>query len=193
MATSLRISSCCSVSAKFIGLGILLPVVACVRGVMMRAVAVKELYAIQNGFMGAQRSLLFYGEYSGDRVQIPVTCWLVKTTDGTILFDTGLSPRAVPGLMRNDPLARFTEEDLLVHRLDTLGLQAADVDLAGDACYWQEHIDGERPPGVVWNPTQAMHSIKRLKTLARLTGGRIFPSHDPEFWRTIKQAPDAIR
>src|SRR5438128_3411363 len=79
--------------------------------------------------MSAQRSLLFYGEFSGDRVQIPITCWLVKTTDGTILFDTGLSPRAVPGLMRNDPLARFTEEDLLVHRLDTLGLQAADVDL----------------------------------------------------------------
>ncbi len=194
--------------------------------------------------MSAQRSLLFYGEFSGDRVQIPVTCWLVKTTDTTILFDTGLSPRAVPGLLRNDPLARFTEEDLLVHRLDALGLQAGDVDvvvishlhydhaggaeffgkselvvqqdeyayahhpaaffapfyyrknfdlpdarwrlldgdtelapgvtvlrsdghtpghqslyvelpqtgpviLAGDACYWQEHIDGERPPGVV--------------------------------------------
>src|SRR5437667_11633888 len=129
MATSLRISSCCSVSAKSIGLGILLPVVARVRGVMMRAVAVKELYAIQNGFMGAQRSLLFYGEFSGERVQIPVTCWLVKTTDATILFDTGLSPRAVPGLLRNDPLARFTEEDLLVHRLDALGLQPGDVDV----------------------------------------------------------------
>src|SRR5438128_11597611 len=79
--------------------------------------------------MSAQRSLLFYGEFSGDRVQIPITCWLVKTTDGTILFDTGLSPRAVPGLMRNDPLARFTQEDLLVHRLDILGLQAAYVAL----------------------------------------------------------------
>src|SRR2546427_9721915 len=81
--------------------------------------------------MGAQRSLLFYGEYSGDRVQIPVTCWLVKTTDGTIPFDTGLSPRAVPGLMRNDPLARFTEEDLLVHRLDPLRVQAGDVGPVG--------------------------------------------------------------
>ena len=71
--------------------------------------------------------------------------------------------------------------------------QTGPVILAGDACYWQEHIDGERPPGVVWNPTLAMHAIKRLKTLARLTGGRIFPSHDPEFWRTIKQSPDAFR
>jgi glyoxylase-like metal-dependent hydrolase (beta-lactamase superfamily II) len=48
-------------------------------------------------------------------------------------------------------------------------------------------------PGVVWNPTLALHSIKRLKTLARLTGAKIFPSHDPEFWKTVKQAPEAIR
>src|SRR5206468_11693934 len=142
MATSLRISSCCSVSAKSIGLGILLPVVARVRGVMMRAVSVKELYAIQNGFMGAQRSLLFYGEYSGDRVQIPVTCWLVKTSDATILFDTGLSPRAVPGLMRNNPLARFTEEDLLVHRLDLLGLQAENIDMVVLSHLHYDHAGG---------------------------------------------------
>ncbi len=51
----------------------------------------------------------------------------------------------------------------------------------------------ERVPGVVWNPTLALHSIKRLKTLARLTGARVFPGHDPEFWRTVKQAPDAYR
>ena len=36
-------------------------------------------------------------------------------------------------------------------------------------------------------------SIKRLKTLARLTGGRIFPSHDPVFWARAIKAPDAYR
>jgi N-acyl homoserine lactone hydrolase len=250
--------------------------------------AVKALYALQNGFMGLARSGLFYGDYSAERVQIPVPCWLVRTTDATILFDTGLSPRAIPGLVRNDPLARFTEEDLLVHRLDAIGLEASDVDmvvlshlhydhaggaalfpkseliaqsdeysyalypasffasfyyrknfelpgytwrlldgdtelapgvtvlrtdghtpghqsllvelpetgpviLAGDSCYWQEHLDTERPPGVVWNPTLAMHSIKRLKTLARLVHGTVFPGHDPEFWKTVKQPPDFYR
>lgn len=249
---------------------------------------VQELYALQNGFMGATRSLLFYGEYSGAHVQIPVACYLVRTTDGLILFDTGLSPRAVPGLLRHDPLARFTDDDRLTHRLHALGIEAGDVDrvvlshlhydhaggtemfpaselvvqkdeyayahypapffapfyyrknfdlpdrrwrlldgdtelaagvtvlrtdghtpghqsllvelpetgpviLAGDACYWQEHLEAERVPGVVWNPTQALHSIKRLKTLARLLGARVFPSHDPEFWRTVKQSPDAYR
>jgi len=67
------------------------------------------------------------------------------------------------------------------------------VILTGDACYWHEHVENERVPGVVWNPTLALHSIKRLKTLARLTGAKIFPSHDPEFWKTVKQAPDFYR
>src|SRR5438105_10265686 len=91
--------------------------------------AVQGLYALQNGFMGAQRSLLFYGEYSEARTQIPVTCYVVRTSDAIILFDTGVAPRAVPGLMRNDPFARFTDEDLLVHRLDGLDLSPSRVDL----------------------------------------------------------------
>ena len=53
--------------------------------------------------------------------------------------------------------------------------------------------DAERVPGVVWNPTLALHSIKRIKTLARLLGARIFPGHDPEFWKTVRHSPDAYR
>jgi N-acyl homoserine lactone hydrolase len=248
--------------------------------------AVQALYALQNGFMGFEKNGLFFGERSGERVRIPIACYLVKTSDTTILFDTGLSPRAVPGLMRTDSLATFTEADLLVNRLDSVGIEPANVDvvvlshlhfdhaggaflfskselvvqqdeyayasypagffsgfyykknfdlpgyrwrlldgdteivpgvtvlrsdghtpghqsllvelpqtgpviLAGDCCYWQESIDKEIPPGVVWDPTRAMHSIKRLKTVARLMNGRIFPSHDPVFWSSVIQPPNA--
>ena len=250
--------------------------------------AVTTLHPMQNGFIGAERSLLFYGTYSAERVAIPVTCYVVRTSDAVILFDTGLAPRAVPGLLRTDSLARFTDDDLLVHRLDVLGLAPDDVDavvishlhydhaggaalfpkselvvqrdeyayahhpapffepfyyrknfdlpgyrwrlldgdtelvpgvtilrtdghtpghqsllvelpetgpviLAGDCVYWQEHLDNERVPGVVWNPTLAFHSIRRLKTLARLVHGQVFPSHDPIFWQRVKQSPDAYR
>ena len=40
-------------------------------------------------------------------------------------------------------------------------------------------------PGVVFDPTQAFHAIRRVKTLARLMRGRVFPSHDPVFWQTV--------
>src|SRR4030095_8278358 len=76
--------------------------------------AVEGLYALQNGYMGFERSGLFYGERSAERFQIPITCYIVRTSDAVVLFDTGVSPRAVPGLLRNDPLARFADEDLLV-------------------------------------------------------------------------------
>ncbi len=249
---------------------------------------VSALYALQNGFLGFERTGLFYDERSAERVPVPIPCYLVKTANGTILFDTGVSPRAVPGLVRNDPMARFEDADLLVHRLDSIGLEPSDVDLvvlshlhfdhaggaemfpkselvvqkdeyaaalypppffealyyrknfdlpsyrwrlldgdtelapgvtalrtdghtpghqsllvelpstgpvilAGDCCYWQEHIDAERVPGVVWSPSAALHSIRRLKTLARLVRGRIFPGHDPVFWNTVTRAPDFYR
>jgi len=62
-------------------------------------------------------------------VRIPIACYLVKTSDTTILFDTGLSPRAVPGLLRTDSLAAFTEADLLVNRLDSVGIEPENVDV----------------------------------------------------------------
>jgi hypothetical protein len=79
---------------------------------------IQALYALQNGFMGASRSLLFYGEYAETPTPIPIACWLIKTSEGLVLFDTGVSPRAVPGLMRNDPLARLKLAQMCAsHRL----------------------------------------------------------------------------
>ena len=103
---------------------------------------VTGLYALQNGFMGAQRSLLFYGEYAETRTQIPITCYVVRTSDATILFDTGVAPRAVPGLVRNDPMARFTDEDLLVHRLDSVDLAPSNVDLVVISHLHYDHAGG---------------------------------------------------
>src|SRR5207247_10521811 len=91
--------------------------------------AVKGLYALQNGFMGFEKSGLFFGERSAEKVRIPISCYLVRTGDTTILFDTGVSPRAVPGLLRTDPMAGFTEAGLLVHRLDSIGIAPTAVEV----------------------------------------------------------------
>src|ERR1700687_350960 len=90
---------------------------------------VKGLYALQNGFMGFEKTGLFFGERSAEKVRIPVSCYLVRTGDTTVLLHTALSPRAVPALRRSDPLPSFTDADLLVHRLDSIGIETGDVDV----------------------------------------------------------------
>src|SRR5260370_9296287 len=101
--------------------------------------AVKGLYAHQNGFIGFEKTGLFFGERSAEKVRIPISCYLVRTGDTTILFDTGVSPRAVPGLLRTDPLAGFTDADLLAHRLDTIGLEPKAVDVVGLSHLHSDH------------------------------------------------------
>src|SRR5947199_4339543 len=107
-----------------------------------RGMAIQALHALQNGFLGFERSGLFFGEFSGERVQIPIACWLIRAPDAILLFDTGLSPRAVPGLMRNDPMARFTTSDLLANRLDALGLEPDNVDLVVISHLHYDHAGG---------------------------------------------------
>ena len=248
---------------------------------------VQALHALQNGFLGLQRSALFYGEYSEEESRFPspatwcgprrpwcsstpgchpapclacsaTTPWRASATpisssiastpsgSGRTTWTSSSSrtcTTTTPGaelfakselLVQRDEYAaaqypspffasfyyrknfdlpgyrwRLLDGDtelapgLTVLRSDghTPGHQSLLVELpqtgpvilSGDACYWQEHVDAERVPGVVWNPAAALHSIKRLKTLARLVGGRIFPAHDPVFWRTVKQSPAAYR
>ena len=52
--------------------------------------SVKALYALQNGLLGFEKSGLFYGERSAERVQIPVTCYLVMAADTIAGYIQGL-------------------------------------------------------------------------------------------------------
>jgi glyoxylase-like metal-dependent hydrolase (beta-lactamase superfamily II) len=94
--------------------------------------AVEALYALQNGFMGAERSLLFYGEYSEARVQIPIACWLIKTSDGLVLFDTGCHPKVSDDPSYWGPIAaalqcKYPKEMLLDRQIQGLGYKMDDV------------------------------------------------------------------
>ncbi len=81
----------------------------------------------------------------------------------------------------------------------TPGLQALVVDLpttgivilSSDCCYVSQNLDQEMIPGIVWDPTQALHSIKKLKTLAQLLNGVIYPNHDIAVWTsTLRKSPE---
>ncbi len=61
--------------------------------------------------------------------------------------------------------------------------QSGPLILAGDSGDLMENIEQEVIPGIVWSSTLALHSIKRLKALAEIMGGTVFPNHVLQFWQ----------
>lgn len=67
--------------------------------------------------------------------------------------------------------------------------QAGTVVLCGDAVDLKENIERWVGPGLAWDLGQAMLSMGRLKAIADRSQGQLWPSHDLEFWRSLRQAP----
>lgn len=65
--------------------------------------------------------------------------------------------------------------------------------LAGDAADLTENITDEIAPGLCWQDDEAMalSSIRKLKSLATLTGAQIWPNHDMRFYQGCKPFPKA--
>ncbi|MFT5643505.1 MAG: N-acyl homoserine lactone hydrolase [Janthinobacterium sp.] len=63
--------------------------------------------------------------------------------------------------------------------------------LAGDAADLQENLDHEIAPGTLWQgrETQAIESIRKLKSIAQDTSAWIWPNHDMAFYRSLKPFP----
>jgi len=78
------------------------------------------------------------------------------------------------------------------HQSLLVRLDSGPILLAGDACYLRRSLDQMHLPAVLHDADGARASLRRLYMLRR-GGTRIFFGHDPEFWATVPQAPDAIR
>ncbi len=77
------------------------------------------------------------------------------------------------------------------HQSLKLHLPAGEVVLAADSCYFCRTLREHRLPRFV-HDRDAMHaSLDRLAALEK-HGARIFFGHDPDFWRTVPQAPAVL-
>lgn len=78
------------------------------------------------------------------------------------------------------------------HQSLAVRLASGEVVLAGDACYLREMLASLRlPPGAAWDRTAMRESLLRLRAL-EARGAQVFFGHDPEFWKTLPQAPTPI-
>jgi len=60
--------------------------------------------------------------------------------------------------------------------------------LCGDACYLKDSLEKMHTPGVIADREAALAVFQRLREM-QARGARIMYGHDPEFWKTIPQAP----
>jgi len=61
--------------------------------------------------------------------------------------------------------------------------------LCADAMYTLENMMDAIPPGLAWDIPQATEALTIFKVLSMM-GTEVVPSHDPEFWKAKKLAPD---
>jgi N-acyl homoserine lactone hydrolase len=67
--------------------------------------------------------------------------------------------------------------------------QGPPVLLAGDAADLQENLDREIAPGLLWRDREdlALGSLRRLKALASEEGAELWPNHDFQHWRRLRE------
>jgi N-acyl homoserine lactone hydrolase len=72
-----------------------------------------------------------------------------------------------------------------------LRLDSGEVVLAPDACYFCQTLRERRLSRNMYDREAMLASLDRLEALEK-SGARIYFSHDPDFWRSVPQAPAAI-
>jgi N-acyl homoserine lactone hydrolase len=60
--------------------------------------------------------------------------------------------------------------------------------LCGDACYLKESLETLHAPGVIADKQAAIAVFKRFREM-QARGSKIMFGHDPEFWKSVPQAP----
>jgi len=77
------------------------------------------------------------------------------------------------------------------HQSLKVRLDSGDVILAGDSCYFCRTLRERKLPRFVHDRDAMLASLDKLETLEK-GGARIFFGHDPEFWKTMPQAPTPV-
>jgi N-acyl homoserine lactone hydrolase len=77
------------------------------------------------------------------------------------------------------------------HQSLRVRLDTGDVVLAADACYFCQTLRERRLPRFAYDKEAMLASLDRLEALEQ-GGARLVFGHDPEFWRSVPQAPKMI-
>ncbi len=110
---------------------------------------VKGLYLLFGGTLQLDKGLITYRTDMGKRVQIPVVMSLVDTTEGYILFDTGLNPRGLADPLgawgeKASVVAEFKSEHDIRSRLNGLGVKPEEISCVVNSHLHYDHTGGNQ-------------------------------------------------
>jgi glyoxylase-like metal-dependent hydrolase (beta-lactamase superfamily II) len=144
----------------------------------------------------------FHADHSGGNAQFPNATIIVNEhehefakaqADGMLYcieeFETGQPLLEVSGehdVFGDGTILLFpTPGHTPGHQSARVKTDGGDVVLTGDCCAMRRSLDEFKLPDHCHDIDQSLASLKRLARMQR-SGARVFPSHDPDFWATIR-------
>lgn len=112
---------------------------------------VKKVYVLDGGQLELDASVMVSGNRPGERIRIPVQYFLVETTRGFVLVDTGNDPNVVhdPEGTWGAPLAQaatpiMEERNAPLEQIKLVGLDASDIKMVVYTHLHHDHCGGAR-------------------------------------------------
>jgi N-acyl homoserine lactone hydrolase len=109
----------------------------------------KKLYLLNGGLLELDKSIITYRTDMGKKIKIPVVMSLIETSEGYVLFDTGLNPEGI-----NNPqkawgekaslIVKFEKENDIRNRLKELGLKINDIKYVVNSHLHYDHTGGNK-------------------------------------------------
>jgi N-acyl homoserine lactone hydrolase len=109
----------------------------------------RKLYLLNGGLLELDKSIITYRTDIGKKIQIPVVMSLIETSEGYVLFDTGLNPEGI-----NNPkkawgekaslIVQFKKENDIRNKLKELGLKTNDIKYVVNSHLHYDHTGGNK-------------------------------------------------
>jgi N-acyl homoserine lactone hydrolase len=161
---------------------------------------VRSLRPILTGTHRYDKSLSTRGRGQGTIIEAPILAYLIETDNGRILYDVGcdyqkISDPALRARFYENPSFPFgppemQEDQRLVRRLETLGLQAADIDLV-----FVGHLHFDHGGGLADFPHAEVHVHARELEAAREPADTAYFADDfagDHRWHLVEREYDVV-
>lgn len=104
-----------------------------------------KMHVLSGGRLRLRRSIYFPDADRSETMEVPVSCFLIRHPQGTVLFDTGCHPSVAHdaparwGNMARTVVPVFSPQESLLAQLGTIGIGPQDIDVVINSHFHPDH------------------------------------------------------